>query len=116
MVSERIQRRIERLLDESEASADQKDWPSSAESAREALPAKANRKHDQQREVGTPGRMDYCRHGTLHDHRQQAEEQRAAGGLEFCARVERKARRVQMLKSCISVATREVAQGEHQDG
>ena len=37
MVSERIQRRIERILDQAEEAADEKSCPASAESAREAL-------------------------------------------------------------------------------
>ena len=31
MASERVQRRIDRLLDEAEAAADEKDWPTVAE-------------------------------------------------------------------------------------
>jgi len=37
MPSERIQRRIDRLLDTAEEVADGKDWPAAAEAAREAL-------------------------------------------------------------------------------
>ncbi len=37
MPSERIQRRIDRLLDTAEEAADRKDWPAAAEAAREAL-------------------------------------------------------------------------------